>query len=211
MNIDRRTIVRRVLVVIGLLVLIPVVGLGALAVAARFSDGPSVVFSGGPLVAGELVTGPEPDWSFAHDVGTIELQLLDPPRSRTIWIAEHEGKVYVVSGYMGSFIGRLWKRWPAQAERDGRAIVRIEGKRYERTLVRIKTGAVVEGVTAEFSRKYRTGMTPAAIEAESIPKLVETRVTSGRSGCGMSLAIGMDDPEFLLNRGTERREVAIAE
>ena len=27
----------------------------------------------------------------------------------------------------------------------------------------------------------------------------------------MSLAIGMDDPEFLLNRGTERREVAIAE
>ena len=46
---------------------------------------------------------------------------------------------------------------------------------------------------------------------ESIPKLVETRVTSGRSGCGMSLAIGMDDPEFFLNRGTERREVAIAE
>ena len=46
---------------------------------------------------------------------------------------------------------------------------------------------------------------------ESIPKLVETRVTSGRSGCGMSLAIGMDDPEFLPNRGTERREVAIAE
>ena len=46
---------------------------------------------------------------------------------------------------------------------------------------------------------------------DSIPKLVETRVTSGRSGCGMSLAIGMDDPEFLLNRGTERREVAIAE
>ena len=46
---------------------------------------------------------------------------------------------------------------------------------------------------------------------ESISKLVETRVTSGRSGCGMSLAIGMDDPEFLLNRGTERREVAIAE
>ena len=53
---------------------------------------------------------------------------------------------------------------------------------------------------------------PVAVElSESIPKLVETRVTSGRSGCGMSLAIGMDDPEFLLNRGTERREVAIAE
>ena len=67
MNIDHRTIVRRVLVVIGFLVLIPVFALGALAVSARFSDGPSVVFSGGPLVAGELVTGPEPDWSFGGD------------------------------------------------------------------------------------------------------------------------------------------------
>ena len=38
MNIDHRTIVRRVLVVIGFLVLIPVFALGALAVSARFSD-----------------------------------------------------------------------------------------------------------------------------------------------------------------------------
>jgi len=66
---------------------------------------------------------------------------------------------------MGSTIGRLWKRWPAQAERDGRAIVRIDGKRYERHLVRIMTGSEVEGVTAEFSRKYRAGLTPATIEA----------------------------------------------
>ena len=59
-----------------------------------------------------------------------------------------------------------------------------------------------------YSRRHCSISTFAS---ESIPKLVETRVTSGRSGCGMSLAIGMDDPEFLLNRGTERREVAIAE
>ncbi len=155
MNIVRKNIVRKLFLVVGVLILIPVVALLTLAISARSSDGPSVVFSGGPLVAGELVTGPEPDWSFAHDVGTIELQLLDPPRSRVIWIVEHEGKVYVVSGYMGNFIGRLWKRWPAQAERDGRAIVRI------------KTGAVVEGVAAELRRKYGSGITPAAIEAET--------------------------------------------
>ena len=65
---------------------------------------------------------------------------------------------------MNSFLGGLWKKWPAQAERDGRAIVRIDGKRYERQLVRIKTGCVVEGVTVEFSRKYGAGMTPPAIE-----------------------------------------------
>ena len=141
MGIDRKTIVQRLLVVIGILVLIPVFALGALAVSARFSDGPSVIFSGGPLVAGELVTGPEPDWSFVRDVRTFELQLLNPPRSRTLWIVEHEGKLYINSNYMGGLRERLWKRWPAQAERDGRAIMRIEGKRYERELVRIKTGA----------------------------------------------------------------------
>ncbi len=164
-TIDRKAIVRRVLVVVAILILIPVVALGALMVSARFSDGPSAVFSGGPLVAGELVTGPEPDWSFARDVGTIELQLLDPPRSRLIWIAEHEGKIYVVSGYMGSFIGRLWKRWPGQAERDGRAILRIEGKRYERQLVRIQTGAIVDDVAAAFNRKYNRVMTRAEVES----------------------------------------------
>jgi len=165
MNIDRKIIVRRVLMVTGVLVLIPVLALSALAISARASDGPSVVFSGGPLVAGALATGPEPDWSFARDVRIIELQLLDPPRSRTLWIVENEGKIYVNSNYMLGFIGRLWKRWPAQAERDGRAIVRIAGKRYRRTLVRIMTGSVVDGVTAELSRKYGSGTTPASIEA----------------------------------------------
>ena len=33
--------------------------------------------------------------------------------------------------------------------------------------MRIITGEVVEGVTAEFSRKYGAGMTPAAIESEN--------------------------------------------
>ncbi len=167
MRVSKAT-VRKVLLVVGVLVLIPVVAVSALAVSARFSDGPSAVFSGGPLVAGELVTGAEPDWSFARDVGTIELQLLDPPRSRLIWIAEHDGKIYVVSGYMGSFLGRLWKKWPAQAEEDGRAILRIDGKRYGRQAVRIKSGPILEGVTAEFSRKYRSGMTPAAVTSESV-------------------------------------------
>ena len=79
MNINRRTIVRRVLAVVGVLVLIPVLALGALAVSARVSDGPSVVFSGGPLVAGELVTGPEPDWSFARRIRTVSYTHLTLP------------------------------------------------------------------------------------------------------------------------------------
>jgi hypothetical protein len=168
MNTDRRIIVRRGLLVIGVLVLIPVFALAALAVSTRLSDGPSVIFAGGPLVAGEMVTGPEPDWSFVRGVRVFELQLLNPPRSRTLWIVEHEGKLYLNSNYMGGLRERLWKRWPAQAERDGRAIMRIDGKRYERTLMRIKTGPIVEGVTAEFTRKYGVEMTPAEVEAEEL-------------------------------------------
>ncbi len=161
-------ILRKLFVAFGVLVLILVVAIGALVLSARTSDGPLGVFAGGPLIAGELVTGPEPDWSFARDIRIIELQLLEPPRSRTTWLVEHEGKIYIACGYMASTIGRLWKQWPVEAERDGRAIVRIEGKRYQRTLVRIKTGSVLDGVTAELNRKYGFTVMPAAVEAEAI-------------------------------------------
>jgi hypothetical protein len=158
----------RLLFISTVLVLIPVFALPALAVKARFADGPSVVFSGGPLIAGEMVTGPEPDWSFVRDVREFELQLVNPAKSRRLWIVEVEGKLYLNSNYMGGLREILWKRWPAQAERDGRAIMRIDGKRYVRTLVRIKAGPIVEAVTTAFTRKYGVEMTPAEVEAEEL-------------------------------------------
>ena len=157
-----------VLQVIGILVLVPLVSLATLSLDNRNADGPSILFPGGEMTSGRLHTGPEPDWSFVSDVRVFELQLLNPPRSRTLWIVEHQGKLYLNSNYMGGLRERLWKRWPAQAERDGRDIMRIEGKRYERTLMRIKTGPIVEGVTAEFTRKYGVEMTPAEVEAEEL-------------------------------------------
>ena len=161
------TLARKLLIALGVLLLIPIVAIGTLLVTSGYSDGASRLFGGGELVSGELVTGPEPDWSFVHELPTIELQLLEPPRSRVMWIVDHEGKPYVVSAYMSSTIGRFWKRWPVQAERDGRAVVRINGKRYERTLKRIKTGPMVEGVAAELRRKYRYRVTSADIDAGS--------------------------------------------
>ena len=113
----------RVLIVVGCLLLIPVTAVLTAAAKQRLSDGSDFVFSGGPLVSGELHTGPEPDWSFTNDIVTIELQLEDPPRSRTIWVGEHDGKLYVFSAYMRGAVGRLWKNWPRQAERDGRAVL----------------------------------------------------------------------------------------
>ena len=158
-------IVKRTIVIALSLLLIPVTAVVTAAGKQRFADGPNRVFSGGPLESGELHTGSEPDWSFVSEIPTIEMQLLDPPRSRRIWTAEFNGKLYVWSGYMGTVVGRLWKRWPVQAERDGRAVIRIDGKRYERQLVRIESGEVLDGISAAIRSKYPSQTTRAAVEA----------------------------------------------
>lgn len=151
--------------ILGILILIPVVALGTLRFVNRNADGPSILFPGGELVSGDLYTGSEPDWSFTNQISTIELQLNDPVNSRLIWILESEGKIYIASGYMSSFLGRLWKHWAVQAdEGDGRAVVRIDGTRYERQLMRINEGAVLDGVAAKMTTKYRSPTTRQAIE-----------------------------------------------
>ena len=154
-------------IVVGCLLLIPVTAVLTATAKQRLSDGSDFVFSGGPLVSGELHTGPEPDWSFTNDIVTIELQLEDPPRSRTIWVGEHDGKLYV-SAYMRSAIGRLWKNWPRQAGRDGRAVLRIDGKRYERQLRRIESGPILEGITASIADKYTYNISRELVRAGDI-------------------------------------------
>jgi len=146
----------------GLLGLIVLIVAGTL-VAARFSDGPMEIVAGGPFTSGELVTE-EPDWSFVKDYNTVEFQLLDPAASRTTWIAEHEGRIYIPSGYMTTWWGKIWKQWPLQAEKDGRAILRVDGKLYERQLVRVMDGPAIEPVMAELGRKYGGG-DPLPMEA----------------------------------------------
>ncbi len=161
-------IVKNTIIVILCLILIPVTAVSTAAVKQRLSDGSNFVFSGGPLVEGELYSGPEPDWSFVDDVPLIELQLINPPTTRTIWTAENEGKLYVWSGYMGTTVGRMWKQWPLQAEADGRAIVRINGVRYERNLRRIQSGPDLEGIAAAITNKSPSQTTPASIESGSV-------------------------------------------
>ena len=161
-------IVKNTIIVVLCLILIPVTAVSTAAVKQRLSDGSNFVFSGGPLVEGELYSGPEPDWSFVDDIPLIELQLINPPTTRTIWTAENEGKLYVWSGYMGTTVGRMWKQWPLQAEADGRAIVRINGVRYERNLRRIQSGPDLEGIAAAITNKYPSRTTAASIESGSV-------------------------------------------
>ena len=157
---------RTILQVIGVIILIPLVTIITLRIDNQDADGPSILFPGGELISGELHTGPDPDWSFTDDVPTIELQLLNPLSSRTIFIMESGGKVYIPSGYMQSFLGRIWKDWAFQAdEGDGLAVARINGVRYERQLLRIKDGDVIDGVAAKLAEKYAGGSSPEAIAA----------------------------------------------
>ena len=126
-------------------------------IGARFADGPLEIIAGGPFVAGDLVSGAEPDWSFVHDVEEVQFQLLTPERSRTTWIIDHEGKAYIPSGYMTTWWGKIWKKWPLEAERDPRILLRIGEDIYERELVRIEDGPVVPALLQELSRKYMGG------------------------------------------------------
>jgi hypothetical protein len=145
---------RLLLRVLGGLLLAAVVVIALVLVAARFADGPLEIIAGGPFRSGERHQGTEPDWSFVRDIATIEFQSLAPARSRTTWVLVHDGRLFIPCGYMSSRWGRVWKKWPIEAERDGRAIARIGGKLYDRTLVRIHAVDVLEPVLAELSRKY---------------------------------------------------------
>ncbi len=157
---------RLILQLIGIAVLIPAVAYVTLALENRNADGPSILFPGGELVSGELYSGPEPDWRFTRDVQLVELQLTNPSTSRLIFILESEGRLYVVSGYMGTTLGRIWKHWAVDAdEGDGRAVVRIAGVRYERDIVRIRGGDVLDGVTAALREKYGGNSSRESVES----------------------------------------------
>jgi len=161
-----KTIMIVVLQLIIAMVTIPAVALATMSFENRNNDGPSVIFPGGELISGELYSGPEPDWRFTDQVSTIHLQLDNPLSSRLIWIEESGGKIYITSDYMGTWLGRLWKQWAVQAyEGDGLAVVRINGIRYERTLVRVFYGPILEGVIAKKIEKYRSRITREAIES----------------------------------------------
>ena len=131
------------------LVAVLVAVLVGIGVVARFSDGPIGPFPGGPLRAGSLVSEPAVDWSFAEEIGEVELQLAEPLSSRTTGILVHEGQLYVpcdlgfiwrrVPGPLRGMLFVIWvfKRWHEEALRDGRVVLRIDGKRYERQAVRV--------------------------------------------------------------------------
>lgn len=162
-----------VLQILGILVMLLLLTLVTLRLKNQDNDGPSVLFPGGKLVSGTLHQGPDPDWSFTDDLFTIELETSDPVSSRRIFIMESGGRIYVPSGYMRSFLGRLWKDWAFDVEAGSKqAVARIDGVRYERELIRIQDPAIIDGVARKLAMKYAGGETPEAV-AEIMQSVAE--------------------------------------
>lgn len=140
----------------GLILLVIVVAVAVFIWSARFNDGPLEIIAGGPFTTGTLAEAPA-DWSFLTDRATIEFQTLAPARSRTVWLAVNDGKLFIVSGYMTTNYGAIWKQWPHYLEDDDRIVLRIDGNLYEQRLQRIMDGPDVMPVLREFNRKYGAG------------------------------------------------------
>ncbi|NRA01566.1 MAG: hypothetical protein HRU00_03080 [Myxococcales bacterium] len=147
------TVLRSLAKCVGALVVVLI----GIALVARLSDGPIGPFAGGTLLGGVLVPDSTVDWSFARDIDTVEFQLLDPARSRTVWILVRDGELYIPC-QVPEF--RLWKQWPHEALEDGRAVIRVDGKRYPVRAVRVTDPKLLEQVGTVMGEKYLDGSVP---------------------------------------------------
>lgn len=138
---------------LGIIVGIIVLAIAAFLFGMRFHDGPIEIISGGPFQTGTPAETPD-DWRFITERDTIEFQTLSPETSRTVWLAVHDGRLFIISGYMNTNYGKIWKHWPHHIAEDDRVILRIDGKLYEQRLQRVTEGPEVLPVMKEFGRKY---------------------------------------------------------
>jgi len=98
--------------------------LAGVGVVARFSDGPIIVFPGGPLTSGIPTEYGTVDWSRLAHIQEFELQLETPSRSRITRVFIHGNVPYVPCAFCTN---RVLKRWPRELERDDRVVFRIDG------------------------------------------------------------------------------------
>lgn len=140
----------QVLKILGGIVVAVVLVIAAVFVGARFHDGPIAIIPGGPLSSGEIVSEPIGDWGFAEAVELVEFQLDTDDTSRTSWIVVSDGRAFIPCS-LGFPPG---KNWHLRADEQGDAVVRIEGKRYPVTMVRISTPTLDPKLEAIVSSKY---------------------------------------------------------
>ena len=148
---------------IGIVLLSLIVLLGLYIGAMRFADGPSGLVTGGPFTTGELTEAPD-DWSFLTGRAEIEFEMPVTGTSRVVWLGVLDGNLYIISGYMNSTVGKLWKHWPHQLEEDNRVTLRIDGKLYEQKLERLMAFPQLTELMSVYAEKYGAGAMGASQE-----------------------------------------------
>jgi hypothetical protein len=124
----------------------------AIAMLARFSNGPVGPFPGGPF-KGSLTNGAEPPWStLLANEDSVELQVNpSDPRSVRVWFVLHNGAIHIPSAWAPH------KEWPEQVEADPRVVLRARGRLYDRKASRVKDPRMIETLLGLVSQKYGAG------------------------------------------------------
>lgn len=125
----------------------------------RFHDGPLEIIPGGPFKTGEP-TEPPDNWGFLAGRMEIEFQTMEPDSSRIVWLVVLRTRLYVISGYMNTGYGKIWKQWPHHLVADDRVIVRVDNKLYEQRMVRMMEHPQLLDLMTINAKKYGGGTDP---------------------------------------------------
>jgi hypothetical protein len=151
---------------LGIVVAVLIASIAVFLTGMRFHDGPMEIITGGPFTTGELATAPD-DWTFLTDRSQMEFQTLEPDSSRVVWLMVLDKRLYVISGYMNTGYGKIWKHWPHNLVADDRVILRIDGALYEQRMVRLmEHPKLLELMTINYE-KY-LGDDSSALTTESV-------------------------------------------
>jgi hypothetical protein len=134
----------------------------------RFHDGPIEIITGGPFKTGDLATAPD-DWSFLAGRMELEFQTMEPDSSRIVWLVVLEKRLYVISGYMNTGYGKIWKQWPHHLVADDRVMLRIDKKLYEQRMVRMMEHPQLLELMTINAKKYGGDASPT-FTAEQLAK-----------------------------------------
>ena len=118
----------------------------------------------GLWLKGELVTTPVTDWSFTDQFRIIEIQTRTwylIPHSVHVSCVAHEGQLYLDSVYGEGGNYPPGRRWNDNVARDPHVRLKIDGKLYDRALVRITDEAQIAAVEATKLKKYKRSQAPA--------------------------------------------------
>ena len=90
----------------------------------------------------------------------LGFQTMEPDSSRIVWLVVLEKRLYVISGYMNTGYGKIWKQWPHHLVADDRVIVRVDNKLYEQRMARMMEHPQLLDLMTINAKKYGDGTVP---------------------------------------------------